>query len=196
MRGQLVINFLLSLISFMSIGQEMKISGQLLDQKTNLGVPYAMIFNSTSEKEGTTSDENGFFTLVLKEDSQNHFISFSSLGYEVKHISVSQLDQLDLKVYLNPTTLSLPDFVIESLDTELRSYGDSTLPIKEIRENYNDHSFRYESLGKGYGVFVSPRKRDKGIFQSIEIYVTSEGKPFTPLAVRILKPKVKCPMEN
>ena len=114
MRGQLVINFLLSLISFMSIGQEMKIFlGQLLDQKTNLGVPYAMIFNSTSEKEGTTSpDENGFFTLVLKEDSQNHFISFSSLGYEVKHISVSQLDQLDLKVYLNPTTLSLPDFVI------------------------------------------------------------------------------------
>lgn len=188
MRSLLLISLCLLCISAQLNAQEIILKGQLIDESNSEGIPYGMIFNETTEKEGTTSDEKGFFQLRLSKGTTTDKIVFSCLGYKVKTLLVSELNVENLKVSLTPSPFVLPDYVFEENDFQLMSYGDTTLSLKSYEGDDEDYAFHFESLGKGYGVFVDPARKDKGYFKSISIFITPKGKPQTPLALRILLP--------
>lgn len=81
-----------------------QIKGIVLDE-SNKPIPYANIWVE-NENIGTTSEENGTFSLAIKERKN---IVFSALGYETKIVSSSNISS----VILHPKTLVLNEVVIE-----------------------------------------------------------------------------------
>ena len=82
--------YLFILISF-SIAAQTK--GTVLDEN-NSPIPYANIWIE-NENSGTTSEENGEFT--IKSSDQNKNLIFSALGFEKKIVKISDSKQVRLK---------------------------------------------------------------------------------------------------
>lgn len=81
--------------------------GTVKDSLTGKPIPYVNIWVE-NENIGTTSNENGFFELALKD---NKNIVFSALGFETKIIP-----SLEAKnVLLNPKVYQLEEVVVENL---------------------------------------------------------------------------------
>ncbi|WP_291114728.1 carboxypeptidase-like regulatory domain-containing protein [Flavobacterium sp. UBA6135] len=95
--------FLLFIISNLTA----QISGVVKDSLTGKPIPYVNIWVE-NENIGTTSNEKGFFDLVLNE---NKNIVFSALGYETKIISSLKAKS----VLLNPKIYQLEEVVVENL---------------------------------------------------------------------------------
>lgn len=79
--------------------------GEVFDAETNQPIPYVNIWVE-GEEIGTTSEENGSFTLNITEEKN---IVFSALGYETKTVSSTEIS----KVYLQPQTIQLNELVLE-----------------------------------------------------------------------------------
>lgn len=187
----LILSVLFMVLKPVMCATELVISGYVISENDGSGIPYCMIFNETSEKQGTTSDENGFFQLRIPEGHLEDVIHFSSLGYLVKTVLVKDLKSVDLKISLVPAPVELDDFVVRDFDKgEIVMYGDPEEPIRGEGTNHKQ-ALRFLTLGKGYGVFVEPKRRDRGYFNAIEIFITPLGKPLTPMAIRIMEPKVR-----
>lgn len=194
MRRSVQCNFLLLffLVSGPLAYAQINISGYIKSKEDQTPVPYAMIINKTSGRHGTTSKKDGSFSITLPEGSESHELYFSSLGFKDVVYQVKDLIKPNMVIYLEVEPYILPEVVVDDFDKgSLGSYGDANLPLKPVSGDGTDEELRFESAGKGYGVFVEPRKKDKGLFQSIEIYLTPNGVPETPLGVRILVPQVK-----
>ena len=98
-----IISMLLILISH-SFSQPIKISGIVLDAKKQLPVEGANIFVSRVEI-GTTSDDDGYFKLLIdaKYDADTLIISF--LGYEDYRLPISGL--------ISPLTIKLVPIILK-----------------------------------------------------------------------------------
>lgn len=96
--------FLVGLV-FLSIAVSAQFKGVVQDSITKLPIPYVNI-SVENENLGTTSEENGEFTIHVAEKNKN--LIFSALGFEKKKIKISQA----AKVYLKPTAYQLDEVVI------------------------------------------------------------------------------------
>lgn len=83
-----------------------QVNAILLDSITNEPIPYTNVWIE-NENIGTTSDENGHFTLN-KVDS-NQFIIFSAIGYAIKRLNIINLPS---KVVLSPQITELNTVIV------------------------------------------------------------------------------------
>ena len=93
---------LLLLISFSTWAQ---ISGVVKDSITKQPIPYVNI-SVENENKGTTSEENGTFSIHVSEKSKN--LIFSALGFERKTVQISEVSEVNLK----PIAYQLDEIVI------------------------------------------------------------------------------------
>lgn len=152
-------------------------------------IPFASIIDLNSVTEGTTSDEVGQFTLSLGMADTLHRIQFSSVGYKDTIISVADLSAEHLVVQLSSQAYYLEEVIISSSDKLTDSYFG--LPNGSILQFGDGDTGFPNSAGRASGVYVSPGKKDKGVINSVEIYITKEGFYSAPLLMRILVPEME-----
>lgn len=126
--------FLFLLMSLLSFAQEQTVSGFVLDQNGNAPIPYVNI-SILKSQEGTSSDVDGSFKLLLSEVDKSKYVKFSSLGYKDSTISAATL--LGQKtIYLEPLTELLDEVVLT------KRLEEQTIKVNPITE---------EDLCQGFG---------------------------------------------
>ncbi|WP_438964925.1 carboxypeptidase-like regulatory domain-containing protein [Flavobacterium sp.] len=123
---------LLLLISFSLTAQ---VNGVVLDSISGKPIAYVNIWVE-NENIGTTSEENGVFSLDIKEEKN---IIFSALGYETKTIKSTEIKQ----VYLKAIVYEMEEIVLEipKLTKEIQ--------IKRLKTKTINHVFTSKS-----GIFI------------------------------------------
>lgn len=125
-----LLSIIILIVSHLSFGQ---ISAIVLDNDTKEAVPYVNIWVE-NENTGTTTDENGKFTI---DNSKGKTLILSSLGYETKNIGLSNIPK---KIFLIPKAFELDEIIISSKKAK----------TQKIIGEYNDDDigFYYASNNK------------------------------------------------
>ena len=92
----------------MSFSQS-KISGKITDKNTGDKIPFVSVLSPSGA--GTTSDENGLYTLNIS--STNKSLTFSYLGYKTQVIQINNRSVIN--VSLEESDTSLNEIVVTAL---------------------------------------------------------------------------------
>jgi hypothetical protein len=128
---------LLFLLLLTSISFSAQVNGVVLDSLSGKPIAYATIWVE-NENIGTTSEENGTFSLDIKEEKN---IVFSALGYETKTIKSSKIETIRLfsKVFeLEEIVLSSPE---NTKEIKVGHYESSGFRWR-LNANYNAIHFK------------------------------------------------------
>jgi|TARA_B110000967_G_C18881155_1_gene561127 hypothetical protein len=110
MKKCLFIFLVLSIISSTNFSQKKFISGKIIDIETKKGIPNVHIYSATLS-EGTTTDADGNFYLIVTKNDKLHISCF---GYENKIIKLLANDPEKLTVKMNLKMEYLNEIVINS----------------------------------------------------------------------------------
>ncbi|WP_309640201.1 carboxypeptidase-like regulatory domain-containing protein [Flavobacterium sp.] len=106
-----------------------QIKGVVKDSITKEPIPYVNI-SVENENLGTTSEENGAFTIHVSEKSKNLF--FSALGFEKKKIKISK----GMEVYLKSMAYQIDEVVISKrFETRQKEIGETESQILQAFDN-------------------------------------------------------------
>ncbi|CAL2083457.1 conserved protein of unknown function [Tenacibaculum sp. 190524A02b] len=123
-----------------SFSQELFISGVIMD-KEQLTIPYVNII-ALNKNEGTFSDEKGNFKLLRSDFKDSDIIEFSCLGYKTKQITVKDLKNEKIKIYLVKVFEKLDEVVLKVKKMKTYTKG-------KTRTNTSD-MIRFSSSFKKY----------------------------------------------
>jgi hypothetical protein len=101
-KGLLILVF--ALLANIALPQSYKITGRILDAKTNKPLPYASI-KVADNNSGTTSDDKGYFILKIKNGSYNLITSYIGYFSDTSSFYVTDSDQ-DREIFLRPSEIS------------------------------------------------------------------------------------------
>lgn len=119
--------FLIFLFPFFVLSQEQLAKGVVVDSDTDLPIPYVNI--SVLESEiGTSSDEEGNYTLTIENNNLHKNVKLSSLGYKDTTLLVSSFLKVS-KLVLQPLNEQLDEVVIS------KKFEEKTLEINKITED-------------------------------------------------------------
>ena len=91
------------LLLFTSISfSQIKITGTITDKNSGVKIPYVSISSST--KNGTTSDLNGNYSIVVS--NKNQFLTFTYLGYTTQIVKVENQTKIDIQLTEQETSLN------------------------------------------------------------------------------------------
>ncbi|MBU3010663.1 SusC/RagA family TonB-linked outer membrane protein [Polaribacter vadi] len=157
------------LFTSISISQT-KITGTITDKKTKEKLPYVSI--TSSPKNGTVSDINGFYSLtVLKE---NKFLTFSYLGYKTQKIPINNLTNINIQLEEDET--GLDEIVVTALGlnrkTKELGYVVQEIKAKDVA-NVKTVNFLDNLSGKLAGVTIS--QGATGVGSSSKITIRGEA---------------------
>lgn len=167
--------------------KQVKIVGHVLSAEDNSAVAYATIIDISSYERGTTSDENGKFSLAIK--SKLNFplkLKISCIGYHDTTITV--IEKAKLKIILEKKNYSLPEVVIRSGSLSDHIIGIPDGAILTGRDGEQTGLFPSNSAGLSSGVFIKIPGNKMGVLKAIEYYLLPKGKPETPFMLRFLEP--------
>lgn len=162
--------FILILFSFNILS--VKSQNQIIDSESKEPVSYAHI-KSVNKLKGVISDYNGFFVLdsLFRElDS----IIISCIGYERKHILVSQI--LENKVVeLTPSTQNLTEVIVTAKKTkyQLKSLGITKRPKKTRFAGWPGTG----KNGEQKAIWIPNEYSVPGYLKNINVYVSDLGYP-------------------
>jgi hypothetical protein len=157
--------------------------GMILDAHTKIPIPYVNI-GIVDKGIGTVSDESGKFHLTLDKElvTENDIILFSSLGYKIIQIPISEAVSVTneySEIILAPTEIKLEEVVVSNA---------SLVPIKEYLgfQNNGNSSFGYWrdniALGGELATKIRAQKRTRQL-NSLEFEVWEN--PSDSLLIRI-----------
>ncbi len=131
--------YLLLSILFLSLSNllaqtKYTISGYLNDLETGESIIQANIFNNANLKEGTTSNNYGFYSLTLP--AGDYTLVYSYLGYDTKEISFTLDKNIELNVQLS-SGVTFEEVVVTAEDEdeniEGTQMGTISLPVESIK---------------------------------------------------------------
>ncbi|MBY5958379.1 carboxypeptidase-like regulatory domain-containing protein [Membranicola marinus] len=144
----------------------------------------------SSYENGTTSDQDGEFSLALKNASNTPVqLKISCVGYQDTIISVNASKDENLKVLLEKRAYALPEVTIRGEGMVEQIIG---LPGGTILKNTNGELtglLPSNSAGLSSGVFIELPGKNMGVLKSIEYFILPRGKPNTPFMLRFLEAK-------
>ncbi len=109
-RYAFILLFIWGSISNWALAQENKLTGRVIDTRTELSLKGADVYFAQS-KEGTTTDEDGLFILEYKSNIENDTLVVSFVGYVEYRIPVKSFsDRSTIK--LEPRSIELEDSVL------------------------------------------------------------------------------------
>lgn len=181
---RVLLTCLLCLFSFNTYAQNLVIEGLLLEENSDYKIPYATLIDITTNKYGTTSQENGSFKLVLPNGSENNKIFISSLGYKDTTIVVSDILKTQ-RIYLSQENYELPDVVITSTKSKEVEIGDSQSSVAMLDNKTRGYQ---SSAGFSWGAYFKTKNKENGAhLKSFNIYIGNTGFPEAPLMLRLLE---------
>ena len=98
------------LLPFLVFSQQHVARGVVLDKVTNKPIPYVNI-SILESTVGTSSNDDGSYTLKIKEEDLDKNIHLSSLGYKDTTLTVTTFAKLKT-IFLNPLAEELDEVVI------------------------------------------------------------------------------------
>jgi hypothetical protein len=111
-----IVNQVIRIILFLLISHftysQILVQGKVVDTN-NRPIPYVNIgiLNSTF---GTISNEDGSFSISIPDHYKSDSILFSALGYSRKHVSVTDAQQINFKVFLSDHVVYLEEVVVNT----------------------------------------------------------------------------------
>jgi len=126
------------LLPFLVFSQQHVAKGVVLDKVTNEPIPYVNI-SILESRVGTSSDDDGSFSLEIKKEDINKVVRLSSLGYESSKITVSLFLKSE-KIFLKPRTEVLEEVIITN------KFEEKTNVINKIEDS--DLCYGYGSLAE------------------------------------------------
>src|SRR5690554_5373147 len=106
-RAFLLTCLVLCCFSSFSQQQQQTINGHIIDGNANPVVGASVVIKSLHK--GVSTDEDGYFSLPLKDDGQVHSLSVTSLGFKEKTIPIdlSAASNNSLEIVLEESSLDL-----------------------------------------------------------------------------------------
>lgn len=145
-----------------AFGEPITLSGKIIDATTGNPVSFANIAIIGLQK-GTTSLENGDFTLTIDDKDTTNNINISCINYKNKTFALESLDfNKPIQLVVEPITYEISeviikpkkhdkDFVLNKLKTSEINGGLSCGNIPKIYARY----FPYNSIDEGYNTISS-----------------------------------------
>ncbi|MEL7833727.1 TonB-dependent receptor [Fodinibius sp. Rm-B-1B1-1] len=142
------------------------ISGRVVDAETGEPLPGVNIFVEGTNT-GTTSDENGEFSLTIPDDSE--VLVFSFIGYERLEVEIG--DRTTFNVEMSPDVEALEDVVVVGYGTQQKNEvtGSITSVQAEDLQLVPESSFESALQGKMAGVNVASPTGEPGSSPQITI---------------------------
>lgn len=162
---------------------QIELNGQLLASDSKEPIPWAAVINASNTRYGTTTDESGFFTLVIPKTASNDSIYFSSLGFHAKTIRVKELKRNELVIHLEEKPFELPTIEVTPGEWVSAQVGDKSLPF--VAKN---NGMSTQTPGEALGAFMLPPKKGKYYLDSLSIYIGSRNFD-SPFTLRLFSPK-------
>jgi len=92
------------------------INGTILDNKTNLPIPFASIRNGTELARGVAADSSGTFNISVSSQQKDIVLEISAIGYQSQQLTVAPGSNR-LSFYLDPVQEMLEPVVIIAYPT-------------------------------------------------------------------------------
>ena len=178
------------------LAQNVKVQGKVTDLVTDAPIPFVnVVFKG--KNIGTTTDINGRYTLESEWGSNT--VQFSSIGYELKEVSILDKGNQRINVALQPKVQELKAFEVKS---KKRGYKNKDNPAVILIKNVLAH--RDENRGKNFQFYEFEKyeksqydinnfssdlfeSRSMKGFQVLSDFVdtsTLNGKPFIPVLIQ------------
>lgn len=128
---RLIVLFFVYFLNYVSI-QAQTIHARVIDQKTNIPVPFATI--QLSENQGVITNEEGRFNIVFDDiQPKVDSIYISSMGYDRVAIAVTHTDSI---IYITPKAIELSGVFVSNKNLGIDEIMDR---VKEnLSKNYNN----------------------------------------------------------
>ena len=153
-------------------------SGKVVDARTRKPIPHVSV---TDRSVGTVTNEQGEFTLKLKETPQT--VTFSCLGYTTRQLTAAECQSLtDGVIRMEAVSVVLDEVVIHGIDNPRYLVEQA---ISKIEKNYP----RTPGLLRGfYRETTQKRQRFISVSEGIvDVYKSAYNKPASRDGVAILK---------
>ncbi len=114
-----------ALLSFTSNAQKLKIEGFIKDQISKEPIPYATVLlknNANTFLVGTTTNENGFYSLSYKKG--NYTLECSFMGYKTFQSKIELTKNLNQNITLNQEATTIDEVVITAETTTVKQLLD------------------------------------------------------------------------
>ncbi len=122
------------------------VKGKVIDYITEKGIANVAI--KTNLNTGTTTNENGYFTIDI---TNLNFLNISFLGYETKTVSIDDLKQRNFIITLYETTTKLDEIQINTKDYSLNEIIEKSLYT--MKTHKVDSSFRSNFYQRDFSKF-------------------------------------------
>jgi len=164
----------LAIFGFSLHAQE--ISGFVKDKKSKDPIPFVNIwFKGTSQ--GTISDENGYFELPA---SSHKFVSFSSVGYVQKDVSVKRFSKEQLTVLLFEDVQKISEVTVKPEVSRAKVLFKQILKNKKNNRDRVKNINNYKSFARTtvYVALDSTSRASRFIDNLDEVQWKSRGRTF------------------
>lgn len=178
---------LLALVAFLmalpllSMAQENRLSGRIVDQKTKEPIPFASI-GLKEEQTGALTNEYGFFQMETPQKNAQDSLIVLALGYKRMAVLVKRgKAQNDLIIEVPKRVIELQNVTVKGSKVKDLALGSrSSTPGEGMLQGLP---------GQQYAFFVKNEKGKKlGNVRSVSFYIGENGFPREPFRVRLYKP--------
>ncbi len=157
--------------------QKIKLTGLVVDE-SDLSIPYAAV-GITSKGIGTSTTEDGTFSLLVSNSNLNDVLEVSSIGFETYKIKVQDYINLnEKKIVLKEAVTSLDEIVITNTEPDeyvknaLRKMSKTTInrghQLKVLYRRFSTEDTKARFLVEHYMHVLDPGPR-RGAYEGFEI---------------------------
>jgi|GEM_PF-527490 len=178
------ITFLLILLAPFGLwSQAVVVQGQILDDSTNVAIPFSTVAVK-GKGIGVATGVDGRFDLTIQEYAKNDSLVFRSLGYKDYCVLLDSFlretgNEAEVEVKLAPVSFNLREIVV--------------LPTKEeetfgVLSDFTTGTAYSHTAGAQLAIFIPNDKGNKGVIKSVSYFFTGKKrKPTAPFRIRVLE---------
>lgn len=182
-----LIFFWLIAVQISAIAQSFTITGRVIDNDTEEGVPFCNVYIA-GETIGTTTDFDGFYTLKL--DKYFERITVSALGYTIQNQPMLNQAEQTLNFRLLPSSLQLDEVVVYAGENPANEIVRNIIANKEANRLEHYENYYCQDYTKVELDFDNVNKvidnKWMSDFKIVYDYVDSisDEKPFLPIFIK------------
>jgi len=159
----LIVFFLGINFAFSQNNNFISIKGKVLDKKTKQAIVFVTV-TAEGTNIGTVTNTDGEFIINIEKGISSKELSFKYIGYKNKYINLSDLNNDENIIYLNPTSVSIKEVVVRPENP--RELIERV--IEKIPDNYSNSSNKMMAF---YRETIKKRRRYVSILEAVvEVY--------------------------
>ena len=172
--------FLALALPLLSIAQDAKMTGRIVDDKTKEPIPFASI-GLKLEQTGALTNEYGFFQMAMPQKNPQDSLIIMALGYFRKAVLVKPgIKVQDMIIEVPKRAIALGEVKVQGGKVKGLDLGS--------RSNNPGEGMIQGMPGSQYAFFVKNDKgKNLGNVRSVSFYIGENGFPREPFRVRLYK---------